>query len=267
MTPQLVFALAAPYGAFAVSFNAANAALKPTQLDPPKSAIIGLLGAALGSERVALNALADGLFVAVRTGVRPRPDPKPDYHTVTPSHSPREKGPRTRFEELRPSGDLRRRTSTGSILSKRHYWQVGLWTIAIARRENHEPSLEEICEALTKPRWPLYAGRKAYSLGLPPDPIILNGRGPREALDAYGWPWTRHPALSERLSKLVHAVDTARQFELRYDLGYPDAPESSFEVEIADEPFHGGTEDRLIRGFRTRQVGVLSVPAANTKQK
>jgi CRISPR system Cascade subunit CasD len=254
MTPQLVFTLVAPYGAFAVSFNAANAALKQTELDPPKSAIIGLLGAALGHKRMALNALADGLFVAVRTGVRPRPDPKPDYHTITPPHWPREKGPWTRFEELRLSADLRRRASTGSIL--------GLWTIALARRANHEPSLEEICEALTRPCWPLYAGRKACSLGLPPDPIILNARGPTEALDAYGWPWTRHPALSESLSKLVLAVNKARQFELRFDLGYPGAPESSFELEIVDEPFHGGTEDRLIRGFRPRQVGILSVPIA-----
>jgi CRISPR system Cascade subunit CasD len=262
MTSQLAFTLAAPYGAFATSFSAANVALKPTQLDPPKSAIVGLLGAALGRKRLALNALADGLFVAVRTGVRPRPDPKADYHTVTPPHFPREEGSWTRFEELRPSADLRRRASTGSILSRRNYWQGGLWTIALARRGTRGPSLEEIWEALTKPCWLLYAGRKACGLGLPPDPIILDSRGPTEALDAYGWPWTRHPELSGPLSQLLIAVNAARQFELRYDVGYPGAPDSSFELEIADEPFHGGTEDRLIRGFRPRQVGTASVSAA-----
>ena len=259
MTQQLVFTLAAPYGAFAVTFNAANAAVKATQLDPPKSALVGLLGAALGLERLALNELADRLFVAVRTGLRPRPDPKPDYHTITPPAPPRNSGPWTRFEELRPA--LSGLAEPGAILSNRHYWQMGLWTAAVARHGAEGPTLDELQGALACPHWPLYAGRKACGLGLPPDPVILEALGPAEALDAYGWPWTRHPRLRECLADLPKAVEKASGFDLRYDLGYPGAPQTSLEVEVVDEPFHGGSEGRLIRGFRPRWVGIASTPA------
>jgi CRISPR system Cascade subunit CasD len=260
LTPQLVFTLAAPYGAFAVTFNAANAAIKPTRLDPPKSALVGMLGAALGIGRLALNDLADRLFVAVRAGIRPRPDPKPDYHTITPPVPPQNSDKWTRFEELRPA--LSGLTEQGAILSNRQYWQTGLWTVAVARRGVGEPALDELRDALAHPRWPLYAGRRACGLGLPPDPDIIEAPGPGEALDSYGWPWTRHPGLREYLSQLVEAVEGAPGFELRYDLNYPGAPQTSLEVEIVDEPFHGGSEERLIRSFRPRWVGITSMQSA-----
>jgi CRISPR system Cascade subunit CasD len=260
MTPQLVFTLAAPYGAFAVTFNAANVALKATQLDPPKSTLVGLLGAALGLERLALNDLADRLFVAVRTGLRPRPDPKPDYHTITPPVPPPNSGPWTRFEELRPA--LSGLADSGAILSTRHHWQTGLWTVAVARRGVGGPTLDELRDTLAYPRWPLYAGRRACGLGLPPDPDIVEAPGPAEALNSYGWPWTRHPRLRECLAKLRETVEKASGFELRYDLDYPDAPQTSLEVEVFDEPFNGGSEARLIRGFRPRWVGIATTPVA-----
>jgi CRISPR system Cascade subunit CasD len=260
VTSQLVFTLAAPYGAFAVTFNAANAAVKATRLDPPKSALVGLLGAALGLERLALNKLADRLFVAVRAGLRPRPDPRPDYHTITPPVPPRNTGPWTRFEELRPA--LSGLADTGAILSARHHWQTGLWTVAAARRGAGGPTLDELRDALVHPRWPLYVGRKACGLGLPPDPEIIEAPGPAEALNSYGWPWTRHPRLRECLAELRETVEKASGFELRYDLDYPGAPQTSLEIEVFDEPFHGGSEAQLIRGFRPRRVGIASTPVA-----
>jgi CRISPR system Cascade subunit CasD len=260
VTSHLAFTVAAPYGAFAVSFNAANAAEKATRLDPPKSALVGLLGAALGLERIGLNDLADGLSMAVRVGVRPRPDPRPDYHTITPPVPPRDSGPWTRFEELRKA--LSGLADSGAILSARHYWQTGLWTLVAARRVAGDPTLLELRDALAQPRWPLYAGRKACILGLPPDPQIVEAPGPVEALDAYGWPWTRHPSLREPLAPLAEAVERAPGFELRYDIDYPGAPQASLEVEMVDEPFHGGSRERLIRGFRSRRVGMVSTGVA-----
>lgn len=265
MTQQLVFTLAAPYGSFAVTFNAANAAVKATELDPPKSALVGLIGAALGRGRLALNDLSDALFVAVRTGLRPRPDPKPDYHTITPPVPPKpgppeRPGPWTRFEELRPA--LSGLAEPGAILSSRHYWQTGLWSVALARRGENGPPLEAIGEALARPRWPLYAGRKSCALGLPPDPELVDEIGPAEAIVAYGWPWTRHAALCTPLKDLVARVEKAGRFDLRFDRDYPGAPASSFEVEVTDEPFHGGGEARLIRGFRSRRVGTAWISGA-----
>jgi hypothetical protein len=49
---------------------------------------------------------------------------------------------------------------------------------------------------------------------------------------------------------------------LRYDIDYPGAPQTSQEVEVIDEPFHGGVEGQLIRGFRPRRVGIASTPIA-----
>jgi CRISPR system Cascade subunit CasD len=219
-----------------------------------------LLGAALGFERLALNDLADRIFVAVRTGLRPRPDPKPDYHTITPPVPPRKNGQWTRFEELRPA--LSGLADQGAILSSRQHWQTGLWTVAIARRGEGGPALGELRDALAHPRWPLYAGRRACGLGLPPDPDIVEAPGPAEALGSYAWPWTRHPRLREYLSWLVNAVEGAPGFELRYDRDYPGAPQTSLEVEVVDEPFHGGSETQLIRGFRPRRVGIASTPFA-----
>jgi hypothetical protein len=99
-------------------------------------------------------------------------------------------------------------------------------------------------------------------LGLPPDPEIIEAPGPVEALDSYGWPWTRHPQLREHLGRIAAAIEGAPGFELRYDLDYPGAPQTSLEVEVVDEPFHGGTEARLIRGFGPRWVGVAFTPVA-----
>ena len=46
---HLVFTVMAPLGAWgSPSRSAANAAYKPTELDPSRSAVIGILGAALG---------------------------------------------------------------------------------------------------------------------------------------------------------------------------------------------------------------------------
>jgi CRISPR system Cascade subunit CasD len=208
-----------------------------------------------------LNAydLANCLLVAVRTGVRPRHDTKPDYHTITPPVPPRSNGKErerswTRFEELRPA--VSGLADQGSIISYRHYWQTGLWTVAVARRGVGGPALGELRDALAHPRWPLYAGRKACGLGLPPDPDLTEEAGPVEALDSYGWPWTRHPRLREHLNGLAITVASSTAFELRYDLDYPGAPRASQEVELVDEPFHGGSGARLIRGFCPRWVGV-----------
>lgn len=170
---------------------------------------------------------------------------------------PRNTGPWTRFEELRPA--LSGLANSGAILSARHHWQTGLWTVAAARRGAGGPTLDELRDALVHPRWPLYVGRKACALGLPPDPEIVEAPGPAEALNSYGWPWTRHPLLRDYLSQLAAA---SPGFELRYDLDYPGAPQTSLEVEVFDDPFHGGSDAQLIRGFRPRRVGIASTPVA-----
>ena len=223
--PQLCFTLMAPYGAWgAASPSSATTAWKAPDLDPPKSAIVGLLGAALGVERAALGPLAAALRVAVRTGIRPRHDPRPDYHTISRAHRPEGRERWSRFEELRPA--LEGRDDSGAMLSKREYWHCGLWSVAVAATGDGA-DLAGLAAALRSPRWVLYAGRKSCILGLPPDPELITASGPVAALTAYQWPWERHPGLAEgALVPLLSLKKERKEREmLAVEEGYPDMPD------------------------------------------
>lgn len=224
--PQLCFTLAAPYGAWgAASAPSATTAWKATELDPPKSAITGLLGAALGVERTGLAALAAAVRVAVRTGVRPVRDPMPDYHTVSRAHRPPDRTRWSRFEELRPV--LSGLVEGGTLLSLREYWSCGVWAVAVAvPGDVSGESLQRLAAALRTPRWPLYAGRKSCTLGLPPAPdIITTETGPVEALMKHTWPWDRE-GLKTLLAplKALHDQQGAAG-ALAWDEDYPGAPD------------------------------------------
>lgn len=192
---QLCFTLAAPYGSWGTSSrSSATTARKATDLDPPKSALVGLLGAALGLPRDRLGDLSTAIRVAVRTGVRPRHDLRPDFHTITSASRPEGRERWSRFDELRQT--LNGKEQSGALLSRREYWSCGLWTVAVVSDDPAFP-LDGLADALRRPHWPLYAGRKACALGLPPDPDLLTASGPIAALNAYGWPWTRLKSLSD----------------------------------------------------------------------
>lgn len=231
---QLCFTVMAPYGSWgAASQPSATTAWKATELDPPKSAILGLLGAALGLERDRLGPLSEAVRIAVRTGLRPTRDPRPDYHTVGRARRPPDRDRWSRFEELRTA--LSGRDHAGSLLSAREYWSCGLWSVALAATADDAgddagndaaaPLLDRLETALRAPRWPLYAGRKACTLGLPPDPEILVAAGPAAALGEYRWPWERHTGLRSALAPLIRWKDERGDVEsLAWDEDYPGAP-------------------------------------------
>jgi CRISPR system Cascade subunit CasD len=256
VTAHLVFTLAAPFGSFCDTASSATMAHKPTRLEPTCSALVGLLGAALGEPRERLADLAAAWCIAVRTGVRPRPDPKPDYHTITPPRAPEGRQYWTRFEELR--GLLSGGETAGSIQSRRAFWSCGLWTVSIAARERRGPAFEVLESALKAPRYPLYVGRKAYPLGLPPDPQVIDAPTVVEAHTKYGWPWTRHHQLVEVLGRA--AAGDGGHDEIVYHLDYPGAPKPAREEHRNDVPDHRiGASGALIRGFGARRVGIAFV--------
>ena len=238
--PQLCFTLAAPYGAWgAASQPSATTAWKATELHPPKSAIVGLLAAALGVERTGLAPLAAAVRIAVRTGLRPERDLRPDYHTISRARRPADRDRWSRFEELRSA--LSGRDTGGSLLSAREHWSCGLWSVAITTAltdttDGSAPALlERMATALRTPRWPLYAGRKACTLGLPPDPIILTEPGPVAALSAYRWPWERKPTLMPVLQRLIELKGNRGEVEtLAWDPDYPGAPAAKATGPAAD---------------------------------
>lgn len=197
MASHLVFTLLAPLGAWgSPTLSSSNAAYKATDTAPSKSAVVGILGAALGWQRGRLGPLAAGLLLAVRVDHEPVVQPAPDFHTVRKGTRPPDQSPMSRFDELR--ADLAGGESGGALLSRREILAEGLWTVVVRLRTDGDVGVDlpELAAALRAPVFPLYAGRKAFGLGLPPDPALVEASGPLAALAAYGGVASRHPALA-----------------------------------------------------------------------
>lgn len=160
----LTFALVAPLASFG---DLAVGERRGGWDRPGRSAVLGLVGAALGLERddeaahqaleaqygLGLLCHASGSLLA-------------DYHTAQVPPTRRGRRFRTRAEEL-AAPDL------STILSRRDYRQ-GAWHLAVLwpRKQARWP-LTELAEAMQRPVFALYLGRKSCPLGLPLAPQIL----------------------------------------------------------------------------------------------
>ncbi len=160
----LLFTLYAPMGSFG---EIAVGERRMGWARPGRSTVLGLAAAALGHERAdeaAHQALEAGLYYAVRTDAAGRPFM--DYHTA---QTPKARGGRTfatRREELAVD-DL------NTVLSSREWRSDSCHTVALWRRRASIVDLDKIADALRRPRFTLYLGRKSAPLGLPLDPSIV----------------------------------------------------------------------------------------------
>lgn len=176
MQHYLTFALVAPLAAFG---GIAVGERRSGWDRPARSAVLGLIGACLGAEReddaaqaalagdygLALLCHAPGLLLA-------------DYHTAQVPSAQRGRRFSTRAAELdMPSHKL------NTILSRRDYrsgaWHLGaFWPRAAAARW----PLEVIAEAMRRPGFVPYLGRKSCPLGLPLAPMLVEANDTAEAL-------------------------------------------------------------------------------------
>lgn len=164
MAEYLVFQL---YGPLAAWGDIAVGEYRPSYAHPSKSAIIGLLAAALGirrDEEERQKALADACAFAVRvdaTGMLLR-----DYHTV--QVPPDRKGIKrhTRYSELAVE-------KLKTILSSRDYRCDAAYTVAIYLSDGSEFTLQRLADKLRKPEFTLYLGRKSCPLALPLNPNFV----------------------------------------------------------------------------------------------
>jgi len=145
---------------------------------PSRSALLGLLGAALGllrDDQAAHDALGAGYGVAVRADAVGAP--LSDYHTTqtTGAAAVKRARPRTRAELL-AAGERE------TILSRRAYRQDALATVALWARADARWSLEGLADALRRPVFVPYAGRKANALGVPLAPEIVSAATLADAL-------------------------------------------------------------------------------------
>ena len=137
---------------------------------PGRSAILGLVAAALGYDRAAEDeheALDRGYGLVQR--VRRSGRLMTDYHTVQAPPAERKSAWATRREALdRPSHRL------NTLLSSRDY-REDLWVeVGLVQLKAVGPLPQEIAEALRRPAYTLYLGRKSCPLGRPPGPRCLD---------------------------------------------------------------------------------------------
>ena len=167
----VLFTLAAPLA----SFGELAGSWRKTQRTPAFSAILGLLGAALGLQRgdASLFRLAHDYAMAVR--VERDAGVLSDFHTVETPHGSPKRGYHTRRDEL--AGE------TGLVPTHREYRQDVEYTIALFPiTVDPEYSVDAVVAALREPRYPLYAGRRSCQLSQPPDPRIVDAATVSEAL-------------------------------------------------------------------------------------
>lgn len=152
---------------------------------PGESALLGLLGAALGVRRddeAAQAALRDAYGFAI--GVLSTGSLLRDYHTAqVPGRTAMKGRPHaTRRDELAmPKREL------NTILSTRDYRQNAACLVAVQRKGDGVPphTLDALAEALRTPRFVLYLGRKSCPPAAPLAPRVLDAASAQEALEAY----------------------------------------------------------------------------------
>ncbi len=181
MRDYLVFQLYGPLSAWG---DIAVGETRLAMMSPSKSAVLGLVAAALGLRRPDTSgddatrqrweaehqALAAGYGMAAKLT---RPGlPLTDYHTaqVPPSGKGRNrKVYATRRDELTwlPRHDL------NTILSRRDYRQDAYAAIALWARDNAPHPLSTLRARLLAPEFPLYLGRKSCPVALPLNPKLI----------------------------------------------------------------------------------------------
>ncbi|WP_081983107.1 type I-E CRISPR-associated protein Cas5/CasD [Streptacidiphilus albus] len=134
---------------------------RDTAAFPTRSALIGLLAAALGQDRyTSLHDLARLRFAvrADRAGVLLR-----DFHTVG--------GGLPVKGTVRTAAGKPRTAETATLVSHRYYLQDAAFTVAVTCADGDDHLLDRCAAALAEPHWPPYLGRRSC----PPDTPVLIG--------------------------------------------------------------------------------------------
>lgn len=173
----VVFTLAGALASFGVQAGNAH---RGTQARPTHSMVAGLISAALGirhGEEDRLAALSEALRIASRTDA-----PGTllvDYHTVqSADDAKRGSKPASRAAVL---GAPRLNTT----LTTREYLAGVRFTVAATIEGWAAGDEEAVAQALRRPHFVLYLGRKSCPLALPLDPCVVAADDPQQAFEAY----------------------------------------------------------------------------------
>lgn len=184
MHTYLLFRL---YGALCSWGDIAVGEYRPGSSHPTRSAVLGLVAAALGINR-ADEERQQALFAALRYAVCiDAPGTLiSDYHTAqVPSTGGRSAQPlNSRYEELHAMPKHKLNT----ILSRRDYLCDAIYTVCLWCAPNASISLHDIAEHLRQPVFTLYLGRKSCPLALPLAPHIVQAASLRDAFTTAQFP-------------------------------------------------------------------------------
>lgn len=251
-TSFLVFRLYGPMSAWG---DIAVGEVRPVLLHPTKSALVGLLGAALGirrSDEKMQSALAASYGFATASEGRMRRIR--DYHTVQPmpENVANMYGPECQISLQREHSV--NRSNLNRVLTYRDYVCDAVYSVAIWIKRDDAPfSLDEISNALRMPKFVPYLGRKSCVLSRPMEPQVIIGTDPISALKIavfYG-------DATQKLSEGRIPV-----FPVRWDNGSPHDIregqvifEGDWDVEkTTSEQYRDDPGSRSSWGFRNRTV-------------
>lgn len=118
---------------------------RDTALEPTRSGVIGLICAAMGIAREEHILRFDSIRMGVRVDKEGRPER--DYHTA--------------LDVIKADGK-----GTDTVVSYRDYLADASFTVGLQSEDLQ--LLQDIADALQSPKWPLFLGRKAFPLAVPP---------------------------------------------------------------------------------------------------
>ena len=150
-----------------------------------------------------------------------------DYHTTQVPSSKSNVVHFTRKSELRES-------KLNTILSSRDYRCDGLWVVAVSLCDGARASLQKLQQALLRPEYALYLGRKSCPLALPLMPKIIEGQDLKSVLDT-SFP----PLVSEKSDRFWLGADGRVTYfweGAREDFSH----EGVLTTQPWDEPVHRG---------------------------
>lgn len=177
MSQYLIFQLHGPMASWGVD---APGEVRHSHELPSRSGLLGLLAAALGirrDEEARLNVFNQHYEFLLCASSNPRW--ARDYHTVQVPREVRKARYFSRREELNDPELL------SALISRRDYYTDAWWMVALTATADAPYSLQQLQEALLRPVFPLYLGRKSHPLALPLAPLLLEGRAPAILSDAY----------------------------------------------------------------------------------
>ncbi|WMY75234.1 type I-E CRISPR-associated protein Cas5/CasD [Buttiauxella selenatireducens] len=180
MSRYLIFQLYAPLVSWG---EAAVGEVRHTSTVPSRSALLGLLAAALGIKREdeqQIQSFNQHYQFAIRP-LSSREQWLRDYHTVQVPKENRKRRYYTRRDELILSSE-----EPGTMLTSREYRCDACYHIAVRETPDAPFALEALAAALRMPVFPLYLGRKSCPPALPLNPQIIEGTLAEVFHKAYG---------------------------------------------------------------------------------